>query len=347
MSMYNLSGSQLNWLINNGYIEQIVEQHSTRKIRFYNILKSWDNVNIEQYNITHCVICSKKLSDVQIYRGTKTCSSSCSKRLRYQSPEERRKTGLASSRSWKNPDRRLKNSLAIKKLWSDKEYHDKRTANIRKGRNRPEVKSKQAESLRQYKLSPIGREKNRQRMRDIWADADKSKNLRRAIADNNRNPEVRQKQYETQKRLGHIRNSKLEDYSYNLLCNYFNSNDILRQYYDKKRYPFKCDFYIKSLDLFIECHYGYRHCGESFDENNFEHQQRLQELKDRAATHKNPNNNNYLQCIYQWTDLDVRKRQCAIDNNLNWLCFYCIDDFEEFLLGITKGDNNVNTINDK
>ena len=184
-------------------------------------------------------------------------------------------------------------------------------------------------------------------MRDIWADVDKSKNLRRAIANTNRNPEVRQKQYETQKRLGYTHNSKVEDCSYNLLCNHFDSNNIIRQYYDKKRYPFKCDFYIKSLDLFIECHYGYRHCYEPFNENNPEHLKRLEELKEKAATHKNPNNNNYLQCIYQWTDLDVRKRQCAIENNLNWLCFYNVNDFEEFLLEITKGDNNVSTIQNK
>ena len=31
--------------------------------------------------------------------------------------------------------------------------------------------------------------------------------------------------------------------------------------------------------------------------------------------------------IYTWTDLDVRKRQCAKDNNLNWLAFYLYDDF--------------------
>ena len=142
---------------------------------------------------------------------------------------------------------------------------------------------------------------------------------------------INQKRIDTMRKRKTFTKSSWEDYSYNLLCNHFNFDDVIRQYYDKKRYPFKCDFYIKSLDLFIECHYGYRHCREPFDENNPEHLKRLEELKNRAVARKNPVYNNYTTCIYTWTDLDVRKRQCAISNNLNWLCFYCIDDFEQWL----------------
>ena len=44
--------------------------------------------------------------------------------------------------------------------------------------------------------------------------------------------------------------SKSEDAFYKSLKITF--NDVVRQYYDKERYPFNCDFYIPSIDLFIE-----------------------------------------------------------------------------------------------
>ena len=46
--------------------------------------------------------------------------------------------------------------------------------------------------------------------------------------------------------------SREEDNYYKQLLSIYSSEDIVRQYYDKERYPFHCDFYIKSEDLFIE-----------------------------------------------------------------------------------------------
>ena len=46
--------------------------------------------------------------------------------------------------------------------------------------------------------------------------------------------------------------SKSEDKMYQKLCEQYGASDVIRQYYDKTRYPFHCDFYIKSKDLFIE-----------------------------------------------------------------------------------------------
>ena len=50
----------------------------------------------------------------------------------------------------------------------------------------------------------------------------------------------------------------------------FEKDDIIRQYYDKDRYPFNCDFYIKSKDLFIEYqgHPSHGYC--PFNRNNRE-----------------------------------------------------------------------------
>lgn len=45
--------------------------------------------------------------------------------------------------------------------------------------------------------------------------------------------------------------SKPEDRFYEMLCSKFGAEDVIRQY-DDARYPFACDFYVKSKDLFIE-----------------------------------------------------------------------------------------------
>ena len=47
-------------------------------------------------------------------------------------------------------------------------------------------------------------------------------------------------------------NSKAEKDEYKLLLQKFNPEDIISQYYNKERYPFKCDFYIKTIDTYIE-----------------------------------------------------------------------------------------------
>ena len=66
------------------------------------------------------------------------------------------------------------------------------------------------------------------------------------------------KQIETKKRAHSFKKSKKEDLYYNYLCNIYGSDDVVRQYSDD-RYPFSCDFYIKSKDLFIECNFHWTH----------------------------------------------------------------------------------------
>ena len=49
-----------------------------------------------------------------------------------------------------------------------------------------------------------------------------------------------------------ICDTKVEKEVYEKLLTHFSKEDIIPQYFDGERYPFKCDFYIKSVDLFIE-----------------------------------------------------------------------------------------------
>lgn len=73
----------------------------------------------------------------------------------------------------------------------------------------------------------------------------------------------------------------------------FDKDDIIYQYSDKERYPFNCDFYVKSKDLFIEVNYFWTHGTEPFNENNPEHIKKLNEWKEKAKTSKF-----YNQAIY-------------------------------------------------
>jgi hypothetical protein len=115
--------------------------------------------------------------------------------------------------------------------------------------------------------------------------------------------------------------SKEEIYYYELLKQQFGENNIIKQYKDN-RYPFRCDFYVISEDLFIEINYHWTHGLMPFDINNPEHLIILDELQEKSKVSKY-----YEQAIYVWTDLDVRKLQCAIDNNLHYWRYYSDGSF--------------------
>lgn len=125
--------------------------------------------------------------------------------------------------------------------------------------------------------------------------------------------------------------SKFEEDTYKLLCGKFSKNNIIRQYRSKE-YPFNCDFYIKSLDLYIECNGSWTHgkyhnkCLGSFDKNNKEHINVLQQWTDKAI-----NSEYYKNAIYTWTELDVRKLETAKKNKLNYKIFWNIKEVKEFI----------------
>ena len=129
-----------------------------------------------------------------------------------------------------------------------------------------------------------------------------------------------QKRYETQMRngtLGVNHDTKAEREFYNYLRTLYDESDIVHPYMDRKRYPFRCDFYIKSEDLFIEVHGNWTHGGRPFDPNDKECIKQLEMWKEKAKT-----SDYYKNAIYTWTDLDVRKAQTAKNNNLNFELIY-------------------------
>ena len=125
--------------------------------------------------------------------------------------------------------------------------------------------------------------------------------------------------------------SKEEDKCYELLKEkYF---DIIRQY-RSELYPFNCDFYIPSRDLYVEYNGSQYHHNHPFDKNNKDDIKELhilQEKSNNSLRHKQGKKSQYDTMIYVWTDLDVRKRNIAKQNNLNFIEFWNLTDVNKFI----------------
>lgn len=123
--------------------------------------------------------------------------------------------------------------------------------------------------------------------------------------------------YQTHKKNNTFNCSAVEDRYYDRLVAVYGVEDVVRQYFDSERYPFHCDFYIKSKDLFIELNLHWTHGGKPFLPDDAECQSQLQTWQQRALKSEF-----YLRAIHTWTDLDVRKQTIAQNNHLNYICFY-------------------------
>ena len=135
--------------------------------------------------------------------------------------------------------------------------------------------------------------------------------------------ELKRKQHLSTKNNGHCNTSKFEEYAYKSLINKFGINNIIRQY-NSKLYPFNCDFYIKSLDIYIEIQGSQFHHFHPFNENNIDDINELNRLKQKV-------NPQYKAIIDVWTIHDPYKRNIAKQNNLNFYEFYNSNDFDKWI----------------
>ncbi len=135
------------------------------------------------------------------------------------------------------------------------------------------------------------------------------------------NEYIKQKKYLTQKLNNTFNTSNQEEQSYNILKEKY--PDIIRQY-KSDVYPFYCDFYIPSLDLYIECNYHWTHGGKPF-ENTDEDNIKLEQWKSKNTKY-------YYNAINTWTNLDVKKKNIAKQNNLNYIIFWDISDFNKWII---------------
>lgn len=210
----------------------------------------------------------------------------------YKSQEIRDKVSKAVKDVQTN-EYKKKLSLSLKRAYENKELRAKISIKTKESLNKPEVKAKQRLGIqRAFTLH-----KN----------------------------EILQKQYNTKKQNHSFNSSSTEDRTFELLKQIFQEDDIFHPLkpFEDKRYPYECDFYIKSLDLFIECNYHWTHGRRSFNENDKSCIEQLNKWKDKAKTSKF-----YQNAIDTWTKRDIEKTEVARKNGLNYLVFY---SFEEFI----------------
>jgi len=137
--------------------------------------------------------------------------------------------------------------------------------------------------------------------------------------------EWKQKHYETQKANNTFNTSQPEEEVYLLLIKKFGKRNVLRQY-RSEFYPFNCDFYIKSLDLYIEFQGSWTHYKEPFSLWNYQHLNKLREWK-----YKSQYSEYYKEAIRTWTIRDPIKRKIAKKNKLKWAEFFTVKDLRKWL----------------
>ena len=74
--------------------------------------------------------------------------------------------------------------------------------------------------------------------------------------------------------------------------------------------------------MYIECNYHWTHGGHPFNPNNQEDVQKLNKWKLK-------NSKFYDQAIYVWTILDIKKRNIAIKNKLNYIEIWNINEISK------------------
>jgi hypothetical protein len=107
--------------------------------------------------------------------------------------------------------------------------------------------------------------------------------------------------------------SASEEELHALLAGYFDG-DVLRQHNDP-RYPYRCDFYISSRDLFIELNGTWTHGGHWFDQGDPHDRQVVENWRAKNSAY-------YNAAILQWCRRDTAKRNSARDARLNYVTFW-------------------------
>lgn len=217
-----------------------------------------------------------------------------------------------------------------KELTSLNKYGVKSWAQSDEGRKRlhkivssDEVQSKiKSTCIKKYGVSsslliPSVREKQ---IESIRSDAYKKKRSEISSSD-----EFQTKAWNKKIENGTANTSSYEEKFYEFLCEKLGANDIVRNY-RCDRYPYRCDFYIKSKDMFIELNIHWSHGGHEFDCKNQQDLDKLKLWSNKLNQHKKQ----YGTAITVWTVKDKEKIKTAKQNNLNYIVLWNRKDIEKF-----------------
>lgn len=124
----------------------------------------------------------------------------------------------------------------------------------------------------------------------------------------------RGKMYKTMEDRCTWNHSSAEDYLYDKLVSVFGSDDIFREYRTDSRYPYRCDFYVKSRDMFVEMNGYFSHWHHWYG-SDVSDLAVLDEFSGREG-------GRYRSFEQVWPDSDVKKREAARSHNLNYIVFW-------------------------
>ena len=133
--------------------------------------------------------------------------------------------------------------------------------------------------------------------------------------------EMQERRYNAMKRNHTFNSSSAEEELFLYIESRFPK--VVRQYKDKNRYPYFCDFYIPELDYFIELQGYYTHGKHPFDPNSNEDLQLIEYYKKKYGEDCQP--------ITIWSIKDVEKRDCAKKHNLNFKEVWSLEDGKNFV----------------
>ena len=144
--------------------------------------------------------------------------------------------------------------------------------------------------------------------------------------------EIKEKIIESKRRNHTFNTSKPEEELYLYIKEKFPL--VKRQYKDKIRYPYNCDFYIPELDYFIELQGYYTHNTHPYNPNSISDQVLVERYKEKYGPK--------CQAITIWTIKDPEKRECAKHNHLNFKEVWDLYEGKEFIDYIYNEFKNIN-----
>lgn len=258
-------------------------------------------------------------------------------------PEVKQKLSNSVKQALAKPEIKEKHLAGIHNFCHTEEYRKKISSIMKKAYDeKPELKSKIGASVSKTLLERWKDETWRRnriaKMHSNHYSKALSEGIKKHYLDEEKRQKTLAKTYATKKANGTFNSSSWEDKIAELSILVFGDDNVIRHYSKDARYPFECDIYVKSLDLFIEFNFHWTHQpGYGFyDEHNKEHNEHLTWLKEKAKTSKA-----YENSITVWTKRDITKRDYAFKNQLNWVAFWTFEDAYNWIEDFTNDKTTI------
>lgn len=295
----------------------------------------YDSFLKKDENEGKCLECGKETGFVTLVKGYRIfCSVKCLNQSQYHikhCTETYTKNYIDNEENRKELNERTRNTcleryngigLASREL--TEKYNE--TMLLKYGHTNPSQVKEIQEKTKQTNLKKYGaenvyssdliiqkiKETNLERYNETsWT---KSKEGREFLKVFTNSQEYKDKQYNTKKKNNSFNTSKVENKLELELKEMF--PDLVTQYRSKE-YPFDCDYYIPSLNLYIEYNGTWTHGNKFFDKSNIEDLEKLNQWTEKSKT-----SNYYKNAIETWTIRDINKLNIALKNNLNYVVWF-------------------------